>query len=131
MLGLLVAKFVGAAFVSLMRLAEVVDVDVPQTAPLCLNAPIHRVVCVTGVACFVGGHPVILEMRCGKIRRIVHVEALSVGLHDVARQAEFRTLRSLKLIGNAHGPAQNGQAEENEKRQDFATARHGRARPHK
>ena len=69
---------------------EVIDVNMGQTMHLRLERAEHRVVRVAGVTRLSGGYPMILEVSGGEIRRIVHMEALSVRLHYVARQAELR-----------------------------------------
>jgi hypothetical protein len=110
------------------RSCEVVDINVPQAAELGMQCTKHGVVRVAGVAGFGCGHAMVLEVGGGEIGGIIHVETFSKRFHGVAGKTEFRGGRSFQLIRNAHGHAENRQAEEYEKRRDFAGARYSGAR---
>ena len=54
------------------RLAEIIHIYMMQSVQLHLETTVHGVVCVAGVAGFVGGYAVVLKMRCGNVSRIVY-----------------------------------------------------------
>jgi hypothetical protein len=93
------------------RSFEIVHVDMLQPAELCLRFPKHRLVGVARIASLFGRNAVILEMRCGQMPRIVEKQALPVGFHDVAGQAEFRALGTFQFGREARSQAQDGQDE--------------------
>src|SRR5260370_27424634 len=76
---------------------EVIDVDVAQPAQLGFGGAEHRVAGVAGVTGLVRWYPMVLEVGCAEIGRIVNAETLSVGLHDVAGQAERGALGAFEF----------------------------------
>src|SRR5208282_3981281 len=100
-------------------LFQIVDVKMPQAAQLRLERPKHRVVRVARVTGLVGGNAMILIVRRGKIRGVVDLQALSVGLHDVAREAERRALGALHLIFHAGDKGKKWKKEKHSERKDF------------
>src|SRR5262249_39466388 len=81
----------------LRGLSEVIDVKVSQAAYLGFETAEHRVVGVAGVAGFVRRNAVILVVRGRQMKRIIDMQALSIGLHDVTAQAESGALRTIQF----------------------------------
>src|SRR5713226_4114227 len=74
------------------RFSEVIHIDMSKPAKLGLDSAEHRIIRVARVAGFVRRDAMILKVRRGQVLRIVHAQALSIRLHDVARKARPRTL---------------------------------------
>src|SRR5216684_601166 len=74
------------------RCSKVIHVNMSQSAKLGLDSAEHGVIRVACVAGFVRTNAMVLKMCGGQMLRIVNAQALSVRLHDVARQAEFSAL---------------------------------------
>jgi hypothetical protein len=49
----------------------------------------------------------ILEMRCGKMGRVVHIKTFSILVHGVTGQAESCTFGSHHFFGNAQQTAKD------------------------
>ena len=82
---------------------EVVDPEVPHSLPLRLGVAVHGVGGVAGVAGVIARHAAVLEVRRRTGRTDRRARAITVGLHDVARQAELRRLRRLQVRVQAEG----------------------------
>src|ERR1700752_379285 len=54
-------------------------------------------------------HAAVLKMLSGKMTGIIYVETLSVWLHGMAGNAEFRLFRALHVRAHAADDAQSGQ----------------------
>lgn len=87
------------------RRAEILHINVVQSVQLNAQTAIHRIIRVTGVAGFVGGDAVILEMRGRDIILVVYIQTFAPGRHDVAGKAEAGLLGSLEMFGSAEGAA--------------------------
>jgi len=79
----------------LWRIPEVVDIDVAYAIKLDLEAAKHRVVRVASVTRLIGRNAMILEVVCCEMPRIVNMQALAIGLHNVAAEAKSSGLRIL------------------------------------
>ena len=75
-------------FDGLLRLAYVLRINMVQPSQFGIKAAENRVIGMAGVTGFIARHASILEMRGRNIRRIVHIQAMPVRLHDVAAQAK-------------------------------------------
>ena len=69
---------------------EVIHIKMLQAAQLGVDVAEHRVVGMASEARVVFGYAVVLEMGSRDILGVTDVQALAMGLHDVARQAELR-----------------------------------------
>ena len=102
------------------RRAEVLDVNVAQSSELGAKSAVEAVVGVTGVARFVGRNAMVLEMGGRNVGRIIHIEAFTVRLHDMAGKAEFRLLGTFDVSRGCHGSAKNRQHAEGNEGEHFA-----------
>jgi hypothetical protein len=84
------------------RMAQVININMPQAAELGFDAAEHSVVGMTGIASFVGGYAVILKVSGGKVHRVIHTQTLAIWLHDVAAQTELRGLGTIQFRGKSH-----------------------------
>src|SRR5580704_4338030 len=109
----------------LHRRAQILHIDVVQSSPLGAEAPIEHVIFMAGVASFVGGYSVVLKVSRGDIVRIVDLQASTVGLHDVAGEAERRLFGSFHLRRGADETAEYWQGEEANEGEDFPVAVRG------
>ena len=121
----IVVRFVKLDFVWSWWRAEIIDVNVPQSVQLRFKGAEHRIVGVTGVAGFLRRDAMVLKVSGSQIRGIIHMQALSVRLHDVARQTELSALGPLHLVRSAHSKTKNGQKEERQERRDLPATRVG------
>src|SRR5579872_3717890 len=101
------------------RLSQIVDIKMPQAAELRPERTKHSVVRVAGVARLVRGNAMILIVRPGKVRGIVDVQALSVGLHDVAREAKGRAFGPSHFIFHPGQERKDRQKEKYSKRNNL------------
>ena len=94
----------------LLRFAEVLHVDMMQATDFGRDATrIKSVVGVAGIACLVTRNTVVLEVGCGDVRRIVHVQTPPVGPHDVTGQAEPCLLGPFHVILKPQQPSDDGE----------------------
>ena len=106
------------------RLPKIVDVKMAQAAELRFERAKHGVVRVAGIASLVGRYAMILVVRRGKICRVIDVQALSVGLHDVAREAERGAFGALHFIFHAGHNGKERKKEKHAERKNFSGAAH-------
>jgi hypothetical protein len=109
---------------------QVEDVKMPQAAELRAKRAEHGVIRVAGVAGFVRWHPVILKMRCGKIRRVIDVQALSVRVHNVAGKAKRRALGAFHFIFHAGHKRKKRKKEKHAERKNLSCAAYGNRGTH-
>jgi len=109
---------------------DVLHVDVPQTADLCANAAIHRVVGVAGIARLVTRDSGVLKVGGGKKGRVINQQASTVRFHDVAREAKISLPGALHMLGRSERGDQGGQQKEHHKGKHLPTARSRDRRPH-
>ena len=105
--------------------AEILDVDVAQASELGANAAIKAIVGVTGVAGFLGWDAMILKMGSRNVGRVVHVQAFSVGLHDMAGKAKLRLLGAFDMCGSGHRAAKHRKNTESEEYQHLPRGGNG------
>jgi hypothetical protein len=77
----------------------------------------------------IGRHPVILEMLGGNMIGVIHVEALSVGNHDVARNAESSLFGALHVRVHAAHNAESGKHTQANESHDLPASRTRKRRP--
>ena len=111
------------------RRAEVLHVDVVQTAPFRADSSIKDVVFVAGKACLLGGNAVVLEVRGWDVFLVVHVQAPAVWFHDVTGETKRRLFGPIHLFRRAQETAQDGQGEQRHERQNFPATVRGERRP--
>ena len=111
------------------RRSEILDVDVAQAANLRAKTAIEGIVRMARVAGFVCGNSVVLEVGRGHILRVVDIQALPVGLHDVAREAKRRLFRPFDMSGGRAKRAEYGQNEKCKECEYFPASSGGQGRP--
>ena len=94
----------------------------PQPAQLRFESAKHGVVRVARIARLVRRNPVILKMGRGQIGWVIDVQALAVGIHDVARQAERRALGALHFVFHADRQRKHRKEKQHSKRKNFSSA---------
>ena len=101
----------------------------PQAAQFGIDVAEHGVVGMTSEAGVILGDPIVLKMRGGHVGRIVDVQALAMGLHDVARQAKVRRCRVLQVNRGAHDGRDNRQDKKRQESDDLTALRRRDRRP--
>src|SRR4029077_16901596 len=102
----------------------------PQAAELRSERSKHGVVRVAGVAGFVRGHAVILEVRGRKIRCVIDVQALSVGVHDMAGEAERGALGAFHFIVHSGQERKERKKEKHAERKNLSSTADGNRGTH-
>ena len=105
--------------------AQILHVNVTHASPFGTNTSIEHVIGVTRVAGFVGWNAMILEVSRRNVMHVVHIEALSERLHDVAGKAERRGLRALHVRRESDGAAQDWKKKKRDEGEDFSLTRRG------
>src|SRR5262245_25005588 len=83
----------------LLRIADVLDIDMVKPADVSLDATcVKRIIRVAGIASFLTRDAIVLKVRRRYVGSIVHIQTLSMGLHDVAGETELRPFRALNMI---------------------------------
>ncbi len=103
------------------RRAEILNVDVAQSANLGAKAAIKGIVRVARVAGLVHGNSVVLEV--GRMTHIAdhrHLKTLAVRFHDVAGKTKRCLLRPFDMSGGRAKGAEYGQNEERKEREYLA-----------
>ncbi len=102
--------------------ADVLDVNVAESAELGMESAKHGVVGVAGVAGVIARNQIVLEMRGRCVAGIVDVKAASKIMHDVAGEAELRAGGALHVLGVAESDGHYRQNEECNEGQNFPAA---------
>lgn len=118
----IVERLVELDFSSLWYCPQVLNVNVRQTPRFVFQPAKHGVVRVTGIAGPVPRNAIVLEVRGRQVTAVVYVEAPTIVLHRVAREAEFRSLGAIHMLGNASPDGHRRQQKQCEKCEDAAVA---------
>jgi hypothetical protein len=107
---------------------QVVDIEVSQAADLGIHVAEHGVVGVTRITGAVTRNSVVLKVTGRNITRIIDVQALSIRLHDVARETKLGRFGMFEMDVSAEACRYDGEDEKGDERKYFPSPDHGERR---
>lgn len=105
--------------------ADILSVNVVQSPPLRPDSPVKDIILMAGVAGFLSGNAMVLEVSCREVMRVIHVKAPSVRFHDVAGEAECGLFGAFHLFRGTEEATQDWQSEQCDEGEDFSVAVRG------
>src|SRR5690348_11665848 len=103
--------------------SKILHVHVAQPPNFRANRSIHDIVGMAGVASLLSRYTRILKVCGGHVRGVVDIEASTVRIHDVTREAELRLLGALHVLRSSYGGDDSRQQEINDERKLLAPTR--------